>query len=558
TNVEHFEKMQQRQLQHSENYKKTQPVPWCFCNLTASVAYTDRGLIYECHYRHVNPWQQVLKPPFENDVSSSQQADIGICAFHVHAKPWFEILSKADRPNQNKSHRELSKCPYFNLTFCIWFNLNNTFPKRYFFAPKCNCGKPVVLDTSKVTGKLIFLCRNYYDNSALPRCSWSRWAENVKFENTGFNIHPLITKTNANKLLENGAGNNRQKVPLRHNSSSSNQNELASTSITNYSHVVPQNQHQSKNKSTTNNNYPVQSSSTTSNAFINEQKQSPSSIMNNNTTPMNEQKQSPSIGKSLTNTYNKHFVKGKGKSPVYESNARYPPESSTITNFYSDSNHLAGSSSQRQYEEVLDNNPISMNNFDRPSSTLLDPNFPTNNDTSNSSFIKEEYEEKLEELSKCLNLIVLESTTEKQKLFATIQGLEAQNQLLREEYDKKIEQETQIEEEYHKMRKRNNRLRIENQELQLEKSTLNNKLTSSCKVPSMSVGDVASAIVKIFHMPYFLVFIVLLANRAREKWTSVAYAENQKKTPFESFLDREPDSPRDRIYCCISLIRCSL
>ena len=35
-------------------------IPSCFCNLQASSAYSEEfGLLYECHYLHVNPWTTV-------------------------------------------------------------------------------------------------------------------------------------------------------------------------------------------------------------------------------------------------------------------------------------------------------------------------------------------------------------------------------------------------------------------------------------------------------------------------------------------------------------------
>ncbi|CAG8463357.1 11684_t:CDS:2 [Ambispora gerdemannii] len=386
--------MQQRQL-HSENHKKEQSVPCCFCNLVASVAYSDRGVIYECHYRHVNPWQQALNPPFENDCLSRRQTDIRICAFHVHAKPWFEMLSKADRPNQ---HKELSKCAYFNLTFCVLFNINNTFAKRYLFAPKCNCGNPVVLDTSKSTGKLIFLCRNYCDISAWPRCSWSHLAENVRFDNTNFNIHPLIT-TNTTKLLENVSGNNFVNN-RNHNSSSSDQNEFVSTSVTNYS---PQNQRLPNHNSPKSNSIIVDQTKQSTNTSTTNNHLADSSSMNN--TFIIDQEQ---------NTLSKL---ARGKSHTYERNAHYPPESPTIQNFYSD--QISSPSSR------LNNN--------NEASCL--------NDTRQSQY-EGNFEEKFEELSQYLN------------------------------YEEKIRQE----DEHRKLRKRYNKIRIENQELYSKQSTLSSEL----------------------------------------------------------------------------------
>ncbi|CAG8666157.1 1516_t:CDS:2, partial [Ambispora gerdemannii] len=119
-------------------------LPNCFCNVPASSVYSEEfGLLYECHYRHANPWQKVVDQQIresnhdcsnkgeegakvEADSSSilhtcslSSGCSNGICGFHVHKKPWDKIWDRLTRTGHVFSHdEELSICPFFNFTYC--------------------------------------------------------------------------------------------------------------------------------------------------------------------------------------------------------------------------------------------------------------------------------------------------------------------------------------------------------------------------------------------------------------------------------------------------------
>ncbi|CAG8754872.1 8083_t:CDS:2, partial [Ambispora leptoticha] len=203
-------------------------LPNCFCNVPASSVYSEEfGLLYECHYRHANPWQKVVDqytkenddkenggsnqeeegakvnvdPSSRHTCSLNSGSSNGFCGFHVHKRSW-DMFMRAYMRNERvkRCERELSICPYFNFTFCIVFGIQNEYPKRHPPAPNCFCGKPVVLRTAR-DSRLMFSCANYHISGARPKCTWHLYAEEVPFNNTDFCTHPLISMQ-ATRLLE--------------------------------------------------------------------------------------------------------------------------------------------------------------------------------------------------------------------------------------------------------------------------------------------------------------------------------------------------------------------
>ena len=51
-------------------------IPSCFCNRIASPAYSEEfGLLYECHYLHVNPWTVAEIPSMISETVDVQGND---------------------------------------------------------------------------------------------------------------------------------------------------------------------------------------------------------------------------------------------------------------------------------------------------------------------------------------------------------------------------------------------------------------------------------------------------------------------------------------------------
>ncbi|CAI2172386.1 13950_t:CDS:2 [Funneliformis geosporum] len=189
--------------------------PNCFCGLPASPVYSEEfGLLYECHNLHNNPWveDQLLngRDSPESDqsdtnivpsLSSSRQKD-KICGYHIHKDTWDSFF---DSESLDAEHPELAICPFFNFTFCAFFNLKNTYQLSHPPPPKCFCKLPATMryvDSQDLNREeLKFVCRNYLIDGARPKCTWMLSASEVPFQRPNGCTHPL-QKQGSNKLLE--------------------------------------------------------------------------------------------------------------------------------------------------------------------------------------------------------------------------------------------------------------------------------------------------------------------------------------------------------------------
>ncbi|KAG9302880.1 hypothetical protein G9A89_022296 [Geosiphon pyriformis] len=207
----------------SDRKRPPQQPPNCFCDKIASPAYSEEfGLLYECHYLHDNPWLSQSSENIaekgensnnctrktndsENGSSSSvkpnnKESKHAICGFHIHKDTWDSFFNMR---HKDPHHSELDVCPYFNFTFCAYFQLQNNFPKYHPPPPKCFCGLLVKMRTTMgaIPGRLQFTCPNYQINGARPKCTWHLWAQEVPFERPAGCIHPL-KNMNEKLLLE--------------------------------------------------------------------------------------------------------------------------------------------------------------------------------------------------------------------------------------------------------------------------------------------------------------------------------------------------------------------
>ncbi|CAG8753639.1 28094_t:CDS:2 [Gigaspora margarita] len=150
-------------------FRKNRGVLLCFCNKPALPSYTDEfGLIYEC--------------------GNCGNNDNKVCGFHIHKEIWDKFF---DNPSKiNPYDRELSICPYFNFTFCVYFRKWNDYQKNHFPPPLCFCERPVILrNTSK--NKPMFVCSNYLINGAKPKCIYHVYADNQAFKKSENCIHSV-------------------------------------------------------------------------------------------------------------------------------------------------------------------------------------------------------------------------------------------------------------------------------------------------------------------------------------------------------------------------------
>ncbi|CAG8499537.1 11149_t:CDS:2 [Paraglomus occultum] len=198
-------------------------IPQCFCQLDASFAYSEEfGLLYECHWMHHKVEDGKSEEPSEertddNDAKSTEQvpeneslitgnesSDINtkssksdyVCGFHVHKDAWDSFLAGEIDPR----HPELSVCPYFNYTFCVFFEERNTYKLAFPPTPKCHCGFPVTIRYSHTHFKYMFGCEFYPIDGAKPKCDWHAWAISVAFPKPVDSIHPLTNQIPANVL----------------------------------------------------------------------------------------------------------------------------------------------------------------------------------------------------------------------------------------------------------------------------------------------------------------------------------------------------------------------
>ncbi|CAB4427587.1 unnamed protein product [Rhizophagus irregularis] len=201
--------------------------PNCFCGLSASPAYSEEfGLLYECHYLHNNPWKEVnedqsvvsetvngraspdsdqsdktcvASSSIDHSLSSSaKQIDKPVCGYHIHKDAWDSFFDR--KYNINAEHQELAICPFFNFTFCAFFDLRNSYPLSHPSPPNCFCGLPVMM-RHEFHGKLMFTCPNYLIDGARPKCTWKLWANEVPFQKTNGCTHPL-QKQGITRLLD--------------------------------------------------------------------------------------------------------------------------------------------------------------------------------------------------------------------------------------------------------------------------------------------------------------------------------------------------------------------
>ncbi|CAJ0909019.1 1161_t:CDS:2 [Entrophospora sp. SA101] len=188
-------------------------IPTCFCGKIASCRLSERPgiLIYDCYYvKHANPWNLgslleydnenhaitnvkykfsylseeetieesiSITPPalstsltstteeiVDNNIESDlcKQKENSICGFHVHQPIWNELCY--GRGSQ-KNHPELNTCPFFNFTYCVFFETINGFPINTPSVPRCYCNKPIVLRrigaNSNNFGKWFMSCASY-------------------------------------------------------------------------------------------------------------------------------------------------------------------------------------------------------------------------------------------------------------------------------------------------------------------------------------------------------------------------------------------------------------
>nr|CAG8475263.1 12124_t:CDS:2 [Entrophospora candida] len=109
-----------------------------------------------------------------------------ICVFHVHEPVWDELCRAK---NLNKDHRDLGACPFFNLTFCIYFKTVNNFAINIPFIPKCYCKRNIFL-TRVVKphnkGRWYMACAHYNIPGARPKCTYFQWLDDFKFDKTKY------------------------------------------------------------------------------------------------------------------------------------------------------------------------------------------------------------------------------------------------------------------------------------------------------------------------------------------------------------------------------------
>ncbi|RIA88212.1 hypothetical protein C1645_775524 [Glomus cerebriforme] len=201
--------------------------PKCFCGLLASPAYSEEfGLLYECHYLHNNPWKEVTEEQSvesetvngrgdqsDNSVASSslvpslsssaRQPTRTVCGYHIHKDAWDSFFVNK---HMNANHQELAVCPFFNFTFCAFFDLRNSYPLSHPPPPNCFCGLPVTMrymnSRAEFHGrKLMFTCPNYLIDGARPKCTWKLWADEVPFQRPNGCTHPL-QRQGATRLLD--------------------------------------------------------------------------------------------------------------------------------------------------------------------------------------------------------------------------------------------------------------------------------------------------------------------------------------------------------------------
>src|SRR6185312_11059743 len=113
-----------------------------------------------------------------------------------HKDAWDSFLEGKIDPK----HPELSVCPYFNYTFCVFFNTKNIYKISFPPAPKCHCGIPVTIRYSHNREKYIFGCEYYPITGAKPKCDWYAWAKTVAFPKPVDSIHPLTEQIPDNVL----------------------------------------------------------------------------------------------------------------------------------------------------------------------------------------------------------------------------------------------------------------------------------------------------------------------------------------------------------------------
>jgi hypothetical protein len=135
--------------------------------------------------------------------SSARQIDNPICGYHIHKDAWdsfFDYGCLYTRNLKFARHPELAICPFFNFTFCAFFDLQNSYPLSHPPPPNCFCGLPVTMRHDN-RGKLMFTCPNYLIDGARPKCTWKLWASEVPFQRPNGCTHPL-QKQGTDRLLE--------------------------------------------------------------------------------------------------------------------------------------------------------------------------------------------------------------------------------------------------------------------------------------------------------------------------------------------------------------------
>ncbi|CAJ0908988.1 1153_t:CDS:2 [Entrophospora sp. SA101] len=125
--------------------------------------------------------EEIVDNNIESDLC--KQKENSICGFHVHQPIWNELCY--GRGSQ-KNHPELNTCPFFNFTYCVFFETINGFPINTPSVPRCYCNKPIVLRrigaNSNNFGKWFMSCASYQIPGARPKCAWFKWPGLVKYD----------------------------------------------------------------------------------------------------------------------------------------------------------------------------------------------------------------------------------------------------------------------------------------------------------------------------------------------------------------------------------------
>ncbi|ORX60274.1 hypothetical protein DM01DRAFT_1332426 [Hesseltinella vesiculosa] len=161
-----------------------QAVPLCFCQQPATKSYSDEfGVFFDCHYMDENSTLPTSPP----------QPSSHICGFHVHDQAWQKILR--DEPVHDQ---ELEACPYFNFTYCVYFQKTNNYDKACPPVPKCFCNSRVILHEALFPTKtrLQFVCPNFYLENARTKCSWLLAPEELAFRKPKNPRHDANFNTN--------------------------------------------------------------------------------------------------------------------------------------------------------------------------------------------------------------------------------------------------------------------------------------------------------------------------------------------------------------------------